>query len=157
MRGSIRALRNVYVTAGRMERVSFICPYASLAVRRACGIKGAEFWRCTPMRRVKRIYACACICGCHGVATCLARYAPIASPEREPNKRPALSKDKGGNSARQIIEWPDSASLSRFVPLSSLSHLDFLSFLSAPAPRMQPPPPPSDFLTPSGKSISING
>jgi len=27
------------------------------------------------------------------------------------NERPALSKDKGGNSPRQIIEWPDSASL----------------------------------------------
>lgn len=72
------------------------------------------------------------VCGCRGVATCLARYAPIASPEREPNERtnertdrrtskqasertnerPTLSKDKGGNSPRQIIEWPDSASLS---------------------------------------------
>jgi len=27
------------------------------------------------------------VCGCHGVATCLARYAPIASPERKPNER----------------------------------------------------------------------
>lgn len=141
MRGSIRALRNVCVTAGRMERVGFICPYASLAVSRACVIKGAEFWRCTLMRRTSSVwYACACVCGCHGVATCLARYAPIASPEREPNKRPALSKDKGGNSARQIIEWPDSASLSRFVPLFSISFgLFILSLCSLP--------PLSDFLT----------
>jgi len=72
------------------------------------------------------------VCGCHGVATWLARYALIASLERKPNERenertnertnerPALSKDKGGNSPRQIIEWPDSASLflSSSFPLS---------------------------------------
>lgn len=29
--------------------------------------------------------------------------------EPNPNERPALSKDKGGNSPRQIIEWPDTA------------------------------------------------
>ena len=93
-------------------------------------------------RRILVMHRCdvSNVCGCHGVATCLARYALITSLERKPNERenerPALSKDKGGNSPRQIIEWPDSASL--FLPLflcrsaSILLHLDLLSFLTAP-------------------------
>lgn len=88
--------------------------------------------------RGRRACVRACVprlCGCHGVATCLARYAPIASPERKRtkrNERPALSKDKGGNSPRQIIEWPDTAipSTSFLLYSFSLASLSLLLSLS---------------------------
>lgn len=86
--------------------------------------------------RGRRACVRACVrrlCGCHGVATCLARYAPIASPERKRgkrNERPALSKDKGGNSPRQIIEWPDTAIPSTSFRLFLLPPICFsLSFI----------------------------
>lgn len=124
------------MTARQIGRVSFIYLYPSSVVRRARarmrGIKSAEFWRCTVRVWVSRgghLSSEVCADSITGEKTERAR-------ERT-NERPALSKDKGGNSPRQIIEWPDSASLFLFPSLSFflspfapiLLHLDLLPFL----------------------------
>lgn len=125
-KGLIRTLRNIYMTVCATNRTSQL--YLPLPIIRRSSRARASVWnkerRILAMhRRVERVWVSR---GGHLSSEVCADSITGEKTERTrewTSERPALSKDKGGNSPRQIIEWPDSASLFLFPSLSLVSFL----------------------------------